>query len=158
MLGWGNLNKQNFSADEDFDPETGEILDTNTARETLASTTAADPAGEADDASSADQSEMHGSSSINGEPSSSAAPQGEADHSQGTGAETLAGREERNEGQAASADLPTNSEPVEGEQGEMPRTAAAPVAEGVSHNASSVTPFLAITAGGRVIRHQGEVA
>jgi uncharacterized protein (UPF0335 family) len=40
----------------DHDPETGEILDTNTARETLASTTAADPAGEADDASSADQS------------------------------------------------------------------------------------------------------
>jgi uncharacterized protein (UPF0335 family) len=40
----------------DHDPETGEILDTNTARETVASTTAADPAGEADDASSADQS------------------------------------------------------------------------------------------------------
>jgi uncharacterized protein (UPF0335 family) len=45
-----------------------------------------------------------------------------------------------------------------GGSGAIPETAAAPVAEGVSHNASSVTPFLAITAGGRVIRHQGEVA
>lgn len=52
----------------------------------------------------------------------------------------------------------TNSATHHGGSGAIPETAAAPVAEGVSHNASSVTPFLAITAGGRVIRHQGEVA
>ena len=49
----------------------------------------------------------HESSSIGDKASSTAAPQGEAVRSHGTGAETLAGREERSTGEAVSADLPT---------------------------------------------------
>ena len=52
----------------------------------------------------------------------------------------------------------TNSATHHGGSGAIPETAAAPVAEGVSPNASSVTPFLAITAGGQAIEHQGAVS
>lgn len=46
----------------------------------------------------------------NDESSPEAGPQAEASHRQGTGAGTLAGREGRRDGEAVSADLPTNSE------------------------------------------------
>lgn len=51
--------------------------------------------------------------SINDEASPKAGPQAEAFQSQGTGAGTLADREGRSEGEAASADLPTIPEPFE---------------------------------------------
>jgi uncharacterized protein (UPF0335 family) len=58
----------------------------------------------------------------------------------------------------AAPPVDTNSATHHGGSGAIPETAAAPVAEGVSPNASSVTPFLAITAGGQAIEHQGAVS
>lgn len=58
----------------------------------------------------ATNSEMHQRPSNNDEPSPEAGPQAEASLA-GTGTGTLAGREGRSEGEAASADLPTDFQP-----------------------------------------------
>lgn len=78
---------------EKFDPETGENLN-----------------------------ETHQRPSNNDEPSPEAGPQAEASPA-GTGSGTLADREGRHEGEAASSDLPTNSEidpPEDREEGQSP--------------------------------------
>ncbi|MCZ3377459.1 DUF2312 domain-containing protein [Rhizobium sp. AG207R] len=114
---------------EDFDPATGEVFE-----------------------------ETHQRPSTNDEPSPEAGPQAEASPA-GTGAGTLADREGHSEGEAASVDLPTNSEIASASQGE----AEAPSAERVSptHDTSSaaantggdhvtVEPTAAISAGALV--------
>lgn len=78
--------------------------------------------------------EMHQRPSINDEPSPEAGPQAEASHCQDTGVGTLAGHEGRREGEAASADLPTNSNSA------APVLPSAPKADDVSSPASSATP------------------
>jgi uncharacterized protein (UPF0335 family) len=150
------------ASSEDFDRETGEILDTNTARETLASTTAADPAGEADDASSADQSTA-ARKDVPTAPDLDRPMQGA-----GT--------------QAPPVD--THSEPEGASIGAKPSMASEPATEEAGPQPSSVVPgrqpgclnpdtcagtwrkrcasceraFMAVAAGGQAIVHQGQVA
>lgn len=89
------------------DAETGEILDDKP--ETIPSQTQADDAVPSGDQSTATISEIQERPSTNDEASPEAGPQAEASLV-GTDTGMLADREGRNEGEAASVDLPTNSE------------------------------------------------
>lgn len=120
---------------EKFDAETGEVLDgnldpklahtivtglqTETGRAALIA--AVDILIDREEA----EEETHQRPSTNDEPYPEAGPQAEASPA-GTGAGTLADREGRHDGEAASADLPTKSEISHSDEHETDRKAATP--------------------------------